>query len=277
VASGRRKSVLLVGDYAARDFREPVAWLAAHTDLKRAADVPQALSQLADWLPAVIFLVQSYPGQLPAREVRQLHAATPFSRLIALLGSWCEGEQRSGKPWAGVPRIYWHQWSPQIVSELAADSPASLGLWQLPRTATASEQLERAATLPWPRGVGLVSIDTRLFRDYEALAEACQAGGYATAWSEPGRPICLKGVAAAIWDGISVTDESQELARVVRAAHPAPVVAMVDYLRRQDADLAAAAGAAAVLRKPLLVRDLLSWLDVVVPKSHLSAGRAQAA
>ena len=51
------------------------------------------------------------------------------------------------------------------------------------------------------------------------------------------------------------------LQHVVRCHRPAPVVALLDFVRRQDYDLAKSVGVAAVVAKPLLVYDLLWHLD----------------
>src|SRR5262245_51191431 len=85
-----------------------------------AIDVSAAL----DWLstqprePELIVLTQSRPGEVSCEAVDRLRSAAPLSRLVGLLGSWCEGEVRSGHPWPAVERVYWHQWPAWLVREM---------------------------------------------------------------------------------------------------------------------------------------------------------------
>ena len=74
---------------------------------------------LAEGLPAPhgIVLAQAYPGQFSPVAIDRLRNLAPLARLIAILGSWCEGEPRSGHPLPGVIRIYWHQAAERIRRE----------------------------------------------------------------------------------------------------------------------------------------------------------------
>jgi CheY-like chemotaxis protein len=58
------------------------------------------------------------------------------------------------------------------------------------------------------------------------------------------------------------------LRQVIQCHRPAPVIALLDFVRRQDYDLAKSVGVAAVVAKPFLVYDLLWHLNnlVALPK-----------
>lgn len=264
---------MLVGDFAHRDFSDAVAWLDANTAVRRAVDADEACDWLAgDELPEVTLFAQSRPGQLAQRDVERLHASSPLSRLVVLLGSWCEGEMRTGHPWAGVIRIYWHQWHPQIISELGGG--AGRGVWRLPRTASAGEQLACAATGSWPRGTGLVAIYTPLHGDYEALRDACAAGGYASAWYSH-QAVFASPATAVLYNAIAADGrELEQLAEIAARHKPAPVIALLDFLRRQDQAAVMAAGAAAALAKPFLVADLLWHLEWQLRRASPAPTRA---
>jgi CheY-like chemotaxis protein len=270
--AARQKHVLLIGDYQHEDFRDAVRWLAENTFVTPASSSANALSLIEQGrLPDVIIIAQSRPGQLSRQHIERLHAASPVSRLVALLGSWCEGEGRSGRPWPGVVRIYWHQWRPRMVPELSASGWPAHSLWQLPRTSTPGEQYKQAARADWPQRGGLVAIHTRAFRNYEALSDACRHGGYVTVWSPPAKPSCSGGLAAAIWDGDGWDAfDARLLEKTVQLHQPAPVVALLDVVRRNDCDRALAAGASSVIAKPFLVNDLLWQLDAALSENgHL--------
>jgi hypothetical protein len=259
------KRVLLIGDYQHRDFSEAVRWLTQHTRLTRQATIARGLRflSLGEYQDAVL-LAQSRPGQFSARWVEALHVASPLTRLVGLLGSWCEGEMRTGSPWPGVIRVMWHQWQPRLVPQLQADSVAS-GSWSLPRTANVAEQMAETADAVWQRCQGLVAIHAQSFRTYCAISDACRQVGYSTAWCSPAQPLHASGFAAAIVDGIAADGPALGLlGNLVRQIRPAPVVALLDYVRRQDFDQAMAAGVAAVVAKPLLTYDLLWHLDNLV-------------
>jgi hypothetical protein len=257
------KRVLLVGDYQHRDFREAVAWLVDHTELMLAATVDAGLDCLrGEELPEAIIIAQSRPGQFQAAQIEQLHAGSPLSRLVALLGSWCEGEMRTGRPWPGVIRLMWHQWRPRMIPQLSHYTSVQPGLWTLPRTASVAERMAHATEVAWPRRGGLIAVHARTARDYEAISTPCVDAGYATYWVLPDRPTHAAGATAAIVDGIAAAGPTLDrLKHIADRTAPRPVIAVLDYVRRQDYDSAVAAGVAAVVAKPLLMYDVLWYLE----------------
>ena len=66
----------------------------------------------------VIVVAQAYPGQFSGEALDRLARLAPLARVVVLLGSWCEGEVRSGRPWPGAIRVYWHQWPARCAQEL---------------------------------------------------------------------------------------------------------------------------------------------------------------
>lgn len=259
----KKRHVLLIGDYGHRDFAGAVGWLSEHCHLTRWPSVSAALSWLQDGqLPDVMVFAQSHPGQMSDREIELLHAASPLSRLVALLGSWCEGETRSGRPWPGLHRVYWHQWIARMSRELLDEDDASFRLLPMPRTTTANEQYERLARTASSQRHGLIAIHTQAFRMYEALSDACVQAGLATVWLPPTRPAHSSGAAVAIWEGVSADEEETGLLRQTVEQHaPAPVIALLDFVRHEDIDRLMALGASGVLAKPFLSNDLLWQLD----------------
>jgi CheY-like chemotaxis protein len=97
------------------------------------------------------------------------------------------------------------------------------------------------------------------------LTAACRQAGYATVWLPADHDPHVRGVAAIVWDGSlrqpTALDDLREL--IVRY-HPAPLVAVTDFVRCDDHEQALGAGAAAVIAKPFLVSDLLDELSRAV-------------
>ena len=191
--------------------------------------------------PHGIVLAQSYPGQFLAEGIERLRAAAPLARLITLLGSWCEGEPRSGRPLPGAVRVYWHEGAVRFRRELPRwFCPDSA--WSLPVTASDEERLlasigastgkgdspdfarTKSETVPF----GLIAIWSRRPEMGELLADTCSGAGYATACIAPRRPCQLQGAAAAIFDGDSLDAATvDEVKRFAGHVPPAPLLVLL--------------------------------------------------
>jgi hypothetical protein len=267
------RKVLLVGDIGHADFAQAAQWLSSHCDLRAVATVSDAHASLrVNGSPEVILFAQSRPGQFSQAEVEALHLQSPLSRLVVLLGSWCEGETRTGRPWSGVVRVFWHQWEARMIPELAQESTTRNGVWRLPRTATSGEQLACAVEGDWQQGWGKVMIYAGSFRDYQALDEACATGGYRCIWAASDEANCDDELVTVLYNGIGGDpDEAADVARLARRHEFVPIIVLLDFLRGDDLKRLAAASAAAVLAKPLLVSDLLWHMGRHIHK-HRSGG-----
>jgi hypothetical protein len=264
-------TVVLVGDTDRAEFREACASLEALGDTTTVPDLDAAAERLIDapLPPDLIVLAQSRPGEFSSPGVDRLRALAPLARMVALLGSWCEGETRSGRPLPGVIRIYWHQWLPRLAQELDRIRCGRCPTWGLPATAGDDERLLLGSPPRLARH-GLVAIHARRFEAADWLSAACRLGGYATVWLPPGWRTRVEGAAALVFDGSDFSGrEPAELRRAGAELGPLPIVVLLDFPRAADRDRARAAGAAAVLSKPLLVDDLLWQLEAVsdLPRS----------
>ncbi len=252
--------VLLVGDTGCAEFRQAHASLAALAQTIRVPNLDAAAELLTNdpWTPDLIVLAQSRPGEFSAATVGRLRMRAPLARLVALLGSWCEGEMRTGRPLPGVIRIYWHQWLPRFQQEIDRLRRGLCPTWGLPATAGDEERLLLGTRPPRARQQGLVAISTPQFAMADWLSAACRLGGYATVCLQPSRPARVQGAAALVWDGGDFCAERQtQLPRLKAALGPLPILALGDFPRVVDCDAIVAAGVTAVLSKPLLVDDLL--------------------
>ena len=204
-----------------------------------------------------IVLLQAYPDQFSAAAIDRLRSLAPLARLIAIQGSWCEGEPRSGHPLPGVIRMYWHQAAVRIRREFPRWFQAKVPLGGCRPPRRDEERLLASIDAPLPRGKGLVAIWTRRPEMEGLLSDACRRAGYATAWLHPRQPARVQGAVAAIYDGASLDAAGlAELRQLTAEVSPAPVLALLDAPRIQDVRLARTLGAA-VLAKPFRIDELL--------------------
>jgi len=265
-----KPSVLLIGDANRREFR------AALSSLRRGGlpivvpDVEAAAAKLGQGLaPELVVLAQAFPGQFSQAEVDRLRRLAPLARILGLLGSWCEGEPRTGRVWPGVARIYWHQWLPRADEELARMHQGIRTTWGLPDTATDEERLLLDADTATSRHEntrrrGLLAIFTYRFEMSDWLSAACRTRGYSTTWLRPAQPRSGCAARAAIFDGNEASEtEVEELRQLQRDFGPVPIIALLDFPRTSACRKMLAAGATAVLSKPLRLEDLYLQLDRV--------------
>jgi len=263
--------ILLVGETRRGEFRAGRAAVDARVQVLEAADLEAASSLLADGEHAfdLIVLAAAYPGQFSAEAVECLWRLAPLSRVVALSGSWCEGELRSGHPIPGAVRVYWHQWGPRIGRESAHWLAGLRSSWGLPATTTEEERVLAMAEEPFPQRPGRIAVCSRESDVEDWICDTCRRAGYAVVRLHPDDPPPAEKPSAAVFDG---SDEScrqiEDLRRFVATVRPAPVIALLGFPRQEDRDALVAAGATAVLSKPLFVQDLFWELDACLGPSH---------
>jgi hypothetical protein len=213
--------VWTAGDESHRDFAPARAWLAAH-----AAPVP---AEHDEGFPRAIVLFESRPGVVSPGDGERLRRRAPLAKLVAIAGSLCEGDRRAARQWQGVTRIYWH--------EAPARLPAELGL-------------PAAAKHGAHGGLAVICAATR--GDYQALADACWAGGWRAAWHPPKKPANLRPGSVLVVDGWQALPAKRS---------PAPTLLLLPYPRSEDVVRAANLGIAHVLARPWRLADLVAALD----------------
>lgn len=141
----------------------------------------------------VVFLSER-PESVGRETVERWQRWFPLARFVVVLGTWCEGESRTGRPWPGVARMYWHEAEAQLLAPLAhfVDEPLE---WRLPRTATEVERI-LAAT---PSRPSLVERTTFAPGDHEtgdaAAGETRQDG-------EPALQVAIYSATRGGWEAV---------------------------------------------------------------------------
>ena len=256
-------AILWVGDAERPEFSPAAAELADLGQLTTRPELAAAFAWLRDAEPTadVMVLAQAYPGQFAQAAVDALRRLAPLARMISLLGSWCEGELRSGTPLAGTIRLYWHQWPARGRPELLRLARGDAALWALPATATDEDRLLAAAGDGAKRS-GLVLVYAAEKTQAEWLMAACRLRGYTAVHMASATATQVEGAAAAIFDGGEFCPHEAEELRALAAAMPGvPIVALLEFPRIEDYHRALACGARAILSKPLVVDDLYWQLD----------------
>jgi hypothetical protein len=222
--------------------------------------------------PELIILAQERPGAIGQQQVEELRRAAPLAGIVVIVGSWCEGELRTGRPLAGVTRLYWYEfpvwWRRQVERR---------GRGLCPEWSSRADFGFRNADCGLKErqlDYGLVVVSTPWWELFDAISDELKTAGYPTLWQKPGRPfVTARGVMAGVWEGGQLNErEADCLAAFCSrlADEGAPVVALLDFPRRECADQAISAGAAAVLGKPWMNEDLLNTIDhaIQIRNSH---------
>jgi hypothetical protein len=271
---------LLIGAADRPEFAEAVAVLRSLSALRVEPDVEAAVRQFdAGCVPDVVVHVQARPGEIAHDAVERLRRREPLARQVALVGSWCDGEPRSGKPIPGLLRIEWHQsWRlARLLTDIALQERA--GAWRLPLTATSDDRLLDDCRPRVPRPLrGLVAVCLSRFDAASAVIDACRSRGYAAVWTPPPTLSHASGVAAVVWEPAEPWDACMDELTAVRARFSqAPIVALVNFPRWHDVQRLPSGGVAAIVAKPLMLDDLFGPLEQAVAAAsgpNRSSGRS---
>ena len=262
------RNVWLVGDWDEPCFAPALAWL----ETQASVDCFDSLSAAMDGLrsssppPDGLVLCASRPGRVAPEQVAQFSRREPLARVVQLLGSWCEGEERSGQPIAGVKRVYWHQWRSQLPLALGLEGTDAAEIY-LPRTASDADWLEASLERrPTDRRLS-VAVVTHRAATYDVLADALQAGGFTPVWQRPSQPLAATDAAAILCDGWLC---DVELSTAAESRQPAKIL-LLDFPRLEDQQRAEAAGYFAVVSRPFLLAELWATLDAAIAASESAA------
>jgi CheY-like chemotaxis protein len=269
-------SILLIGDLDRPEFQGVGEFLASFGQVRYFLEAETAAGILAtgEIVADLTVIVQSFPGEFSQQTIDRLRAASPVSRMIALLGSWCEGEMRSGQPWPTVIRVYWHQGLGRIGREIGRLARGDCPNWGLPITATDEDRM--LAAIPprrtgfQPVGIdrksvlqgGLIGIAAARYQSFEWLSAACRLHGYATIWFRGPHFPLVEGLKAILADGTDFQRTEIETLREIAVRYPQTKwIALMDFPRIEDRRRLLDSGAATVLSKPFSVEDLAAELE----------------
>ena len=270
--------VLAIGNTDHPEFQNTAELLRSASDMRVYASVDHATNWLysASLPPHWIVIFQSLPGQFGREMLNALWRLAPLARVVRVLGSWCEGEIRTGQPWPGAIRMYWHQAPARIRTELHLSALRGTA-WPFPSTMTEEDRLLARTHAAGAEQHELVGIYTTTFSGAESLADACSARGWSTVWLQPGRPLLVRKMKACILDAQHSSDVEFAAIAKLRSQMPGvPIIALLSFPRLDDKNRAITAGASAVVSKPMLLDDLYQTLIEVANLGAHSAEQRRA-
>ena len=260
--SGLPLTVLFIGEAHSDEFRAAVQWLRSRSKLTWSRSLGDAERLLAGECdnPLLVVLAQSYPGQYPTVAVEQLRRRAPLTRLIHLLGVWCDGETRSGQPLAGAMRVHWHAWRPRLEAEWERWRHGGCPTWGIAQSASDEERFAwqvKAAAGEKSKVVGIVA---GCDQTAQALAAMVDAIGFTSHVVTELEAEFRGSLSLVIWDdALAPRGKPIPLREVVRSVAPTPVIALASFARLPDVESALEDGAVEALAKPTQLADL-AWL-----------------
>jgi len=263
----------LIGDFDAAEFSPAVEWLRERATCTSFGDPRDAIARcaprgaslgLSAHEPAAVVFCAARPGSISHAQVDALSRAFPLARLMALVGSWCAGEVRSGRPWPGVPRIDWHRWQtrlPELMDEIDGATPV-----RPPRTMTEVDVLlsSQAQARP-PKVAARVAIITDRRVDFESLCNALSLTTNHCQWLLPDNITPPSPVDVLLVDATANLGAADEdLNRVRSSLGPLPALVLGHFPRPDEHRDLLAMPRTAFLAKPYLQRDLLLSLAALL-------------
>jgi hypothetical protein len=266
-----QQTVWVVGDWQREEFADAIDWLEGAARCHFYSHMDSASPREND-CPTAILFVQSRPAQISRGDIERFSAAEPLARLVALVGAWCEGEERSGRPWPGVMRVPVAAWQGRLSRELGLERDDERTA-RLPRTATAAERIEvglRAGMFPsraWERfeqgsgrvqpGVAAVYAGSK--SRFDAISDMLRLIGLDAIWCDGRSPL-------AEMPNLTVIDGWEQASMIVPLpdqSEPPPRVLLLHFPRDEDYVRAKMQRIDAVVPLPLLLGNLANALDKI--------------
>lgn len=249
--------ILAIGPWDRGEFAVARAQITDARSWNTVADCETASEMLDSdevW-PDVLLLAQPLPGTYQQDEVEQLRCAAPLAQIVAVAGTWCEGELRTGKPLVGVMRLYWYQLSPWWYATLenhTSWSPLLDGSFA-GRIAESSFSHELG---------GIAVIHTPMCASYETLAEILKPQGMECVWARHESELPPQ-LAVGLWDGAQLDPPEfmrlQAFADTIRERQGA-ITVLLDFPRKEHFPLLQKIGCTAILGKPYVLNELVTTL-----------------
>jgi CheY-like chemotaxis protein len=278
--------ILVTGDYLHPEFSRLLEHPLIHL-------IPINRLEGSDQMYELVVIAQSLPHQFSPDTIEKIRAQFPLAPLVALLGSWCEGELRSGAPSPGVRRVYWHQWQGQLQSFVDQFQRNGVTCWNAPATATAGDLILQTETSSDCSTSGAPSVAVSAFQagHFQALRDSLAVLGWNGKWLErmldqrqqagdPGG-----GQEAALWnfervcvDSSAIDSDLYDRIEMIRGWIPeSPVIVLAGYPRWQEVRRLMGLGVSRVISKPYSLDDLRAAMAGGDPGQSVERGAPRAA
>ena len=255
--------ILFTGDFWHADFKTIISSIDVPITLVPIEKIDSVSDQQFD----LIVVAQSRRDQFSSIDVEKIQTIFANTPTVSLLGSWCEGESRSGTPYPGLIRVYWHQWEgryQKFVDQLAQEE---LTEWHAPMTSSVADRIASSSVGPETSLVQCVGISAWSNTQHEMYADAVKCFGWKSRWVERG---AWGGSRASLLSAVVIDADSWSGAlsnRVnwLRTEFPrVPMVLTLNYPRENELDEISQSGISAVVSKPFELEDLRQAIQLAV-------------
>jgi hypothetical protein len=195
--------------------------------------------------------------------------------IVVLLGSWCEGQNRSGEPLSGVNNVLWSQWKNRF-EQFAVQLSSGLSTdWHQPLTATTADRVRDLKLDPViveklaGTKILISALDRTSFESTCDLLNHYQCGCH---WQEsPDHPSDDEVFDLAIVQGNTVSDSFESRVTAIRQQFDSlPMVAILNGPRAQDVERLAVLGITEIIAKPFSQLDLVFSVSRILNLVHES-------
>lgn len=266
--------VLFIGDEKHPEFA-PIAACLASQGAKIESCIAGAVATMeGGFTPAIIVVAQPWPGHISLKQINLLREAAPLARVVSLLGTWLEGEARSGKPWPAVWRTYWHNWLPRFAVEFDRLAAGQETLWSLSPTAGDDERLGarcRRDTRAALMGKTIAVISTNR-ETAEALGDVCRDRGWRWVWLKLPSDEFSAAIDLAVFDSRNLqASEFSQISDFRSQLQAAPLIVLAGFPRPAEVEQLKALGVAAVVSKPFLNHELTWQIEQLLSRASHAA------
>lgn len=279
-AAEARPSMIWIGDGERPEFAAALAALRRHAKVTTAVDMDDAARNESTVDCAGIVIAQAFAGQFRARCLAALRRRFPPAPVVVIVGSFTEGERRSGDPLAAALRIPWAQAAAILDRELRRLRCGTCPSWGFGETLTDDE---RAALRPAPAfGASNNANRPKLPAGTTLLISAADhaAAGWLTALVDAwGVAATFDGSSAApdviLWEVPSHDITAQcRLQSLARRFPGTPIVALANFPRPHLLEVWRRHGVVECCALPVDYDDILQKLIAVIERRQVSQARA---
>ena len=266
--------LLVSGEFWHQDFADLISRVEVPTTLIPGEKLAQLIAPAEQ--NSAVLIAQSRRGSVSQTFINHVRNLFPHAPIALLLGSWCEGETRSGSPLQGVSRMYWHEWNGSYGSLVARLHAHGIHLPHALNHRRPSQILRSVESQPGgpthsagPANIQpcVVGVSALTLCQYETLEEPLRALGATPVWLEQStwRACDPQEIAAICLDSDGVGELLYGRVELAREIVPtAPLILTLNFPRKEELhELRAELNVKAVVSKPFDLHMLWQALEKV--------------